>query len=117
MENHASQVDKPHAGKIACEVVLGTIGGFVGYMLGIFSVNVLCPLLFGNERIPTSIVIVVSFSIFLGIAIMASLAVYFAGKIVKHRSSYLFTLLGGGLGIGIYIAIIFIMNALGLCPS
>jgi len=117
MENHASQIDKPHAAKIAGEIVLGTIGAFLGYMLGIFFIYALDLFLFRNVRVPVSMRIVLSFSVYIGIAIVASLAVYFAGKLVKHRSSYLFTLLGGGLGIGIYTAIIFIMYALGFCPS
>ena len=37
MENRAlNQVNKPHAGRIACEIVLGTIGAFLSYIFCIF---------------------------------------------------------------------------------
>ena len=102
-----SQIDKPKASKIAWEIGLGTISAFVGYMLSAL-------LLRNLPRIFSSAMIIV---VFLITAITASLVVYFIGKIGKYRSSYLFTLLGSVLGIGIYMGIIFIMNALGLCPS
>jgi len=105
MESHTlSKVDRLHAAKIACEIVLGTIGTFL--------VNMLCGFLL--SKAPVSPNMVVGFLI---IATEASLVVYLIGKLVKHRSSYLFTLLGSGLFMGIYIAILFTMDALDLCPS
>ena len=75
---------------------------------------IFCIFLLRNARNAPSVAVIAAYSI---IAIAASLVVYLIGKLGRHRGSYLFTLLGSGLGMGIYIAIIFTMNALGLCPS
>jgi len=83
------------------------MAAFVGYMLCVLWL----------KSAPHSLIPVLVIVVYLTIALAASLVVYFIGNIGKRRGRYLFTLLGGILGIGIYMAIIFIMNALGFCPS
>lgn len=99
MKNYtSSKVDKPHVSRIACEIVLGTIGTFVGYML------CLCPFVLSNApRGALTVVAIVAYSTG---AIAASHVVYFIGNIGKRRGSYLFTLLGGILGSIAIISII-----------
>ena len=93
--------------RIACQVILGTAGGYFGVFL------------WANLFRPSSMI--AALAIYAIVFVAPAIVVYVAGRLGKQNSSYPFTLLGGFIGLLagflVLMGLTSLLSALGYAPG